>query len=597
MTAPALSIVMATHNRAWLLRRTFPTLLSQHCSEVLEIVVAADGCTDGTAALLRELGSHRTVTVTIVELRHVGQVAALNAAAGMARGDRLLFMDDDMLCSPALAAAHLAAHQIAGDRVLVVGPLLLDASGQAGLARAWIAEQTDAHYRAKAAPGWIDDVRDCAVGPNSSMHREIFERSGGFDERLPAAFDCELAVRLAGQGIRFWYAPAAQVWQVWSKSTARVLLGDAPAWGAGELLLCRRHPEMRSTSMLAAVGLGLPVHLLLRRLLVAGPQWLFRATVKLVELAEGGMRGRRASRLGLALFRQLHALAMLRGAARACGSYRRLARDFGRRLPVLMYHHLGDSLAGADPTLTVAPRAFASQLRLLRRLGRTTIAPQDWEMWLASGQPLPKHPVLLTFDDGYADVEQIALPILRRHQATGHAFVVSGHVGGHNSWDEPAGWRTRPLMNIAQLRRWRAAGQTVGSHSRTHPRLTSLSPAEQVQELAGSKAELEAIAGAASETFAYPHGDWDEAVKNRALSYYRMVFSSEEGLNTLRTDRGLLRRTMVYPTDGALRFASRVLFGRDILRDAWVWLYGQSIQVRRRVANSQRSPWRTMRSS
>jgi len=137
----------------------------------------------------------------------------------------------------------------------------------------------------------------------------------------------------------------------------------------------------------------------------------------------------------------------------------------------------------------------------------------------------------------------------------------------------------------------------VGSHSRTHPTLRGLPPERLRNELVGSRDDLRALLGEDVRTLAYPYGLWDEAARRTAAETYVLAFSTHEGLNRAATDPAGLLRSTIYPTDGPLRFVSRVLFGRDLSRTALRRLQAQSTHVRRRVANSQRSPWRTMRSS
>jgi peptidoglycan/xylan/chitin deacetylase (PgdA/CDA1 family) len=261
----------------------------------------------------------------------------------------------------------------------------------------------------------------------------------------------------------------------------------------------------------------------------------------------------------------------------------------GPRLTVLLYHDVGEPLPGAYPGLTVGTRRFEQHLRLLARLRRTPVHPRD----LAG--TLPPNPVLITFDDGYAGLTANALPLLRRYATPALLFAVSGHIGGTNAWDAQEGWRTQPLMGAEALSEWRTADMSVGSHTRTHPDLTKLAPDALEQELRGSREDLEGLLGEPVTTFAYPYGLHGAAARRQAAETYDFAFTTDQGLNTPHTHRSALKRTTIYPTDGPLRFVSRVLFGRDLTREALARL--QSIQVRRRVANSQRSPSRTMRSS
>src|SRR5205085_263883 len=120
--------------------------------------------------------------------------------------------------------------------------------------------------------------------------------------------------------------------------------------------------------------------------------------------------------------------------------------------------------------------------------------------------PLPGHRVMITFDDGYADFVDHAAPLLRRHGFTAMVFLVSDRIGSTNEWDTVYG-ETLPLLDWEVVRSLQAEGIDFGSHTATHPKLTGLSPAQVVRELARSRATLEQRLERRVTAVAYPHGD------------------------------------------------------------------------------------------
>ena len=74
--------------------------------------------------------------------------------------------------------------------------------------------------------------------------------------------------------------------------------------------------------------------------------------------------------------------------------------------------------------------------------------------WRREGKGLPDKPVLLTFDDGYADLAEYALPVLRRYGFGAGVFIVTGQVGGTNAWDEARSSGTHHLLTREQIRYW-----------------------------------------------------------------------------------------------------------------------------------------------
>ena len=79
----------------------------------------------------------------------------------------------------------------------------------------------------------------------------------------------------------------------------------------------------------------------------------------------------------------------------------------------------------------------------------------------------------LTFDDGYVNVLDIAVPELRRHGFTATMFIISDLLGKTNEWED-AGTPVWPLMSVDQVIKVAAAGMEIGSHTATHPRLRGI---------------------------------------------------------------------------------------------------------------------------
>ncbi len=201
-------------------------------------------------------------------------------------------------------------------------------------------------------------------------------------------------------------------------------------------------------------------------------------------------------------------------------------------------------------------------MRWLARRGYAGIRPSDWLAWRRGEAALPDKPVLITFDDAYADVAEYALPVLDGYGFGAAVFVVTGQVGKTNTWDERQGSGTHPLMTAQQIRQWAGQGIEFGAHSRTHPDLRSLPAAELAEEIEGSKKDLTNLLGAPVLCFAYPYGESNAAVRQCAGAAFALAFGGDEkGLNHLATELDLLRRIMVWPQDSWLDLALCVRFG------------------------------------
>jgi peptidoglycan/xylan/chitin deacetylase (PgdA/CDA1 family) len=172
----------------------------------------------------------------------------------------------------------------------------------------------------------------------------------------------------------------------------------------------------------------------------------------------------------------------------------------GRTPWVWMYHSIDH--VDADPYLvTVSPPRFERQLAWLKAHGLRGVSMP--ELLTAMDEGRARDLVGLTFDDGYADFADTAVPALLRYGFTATVFVVSARIGSYNAWDEGP---RKPLMTAEQLRSVDRAGMQVSAHGRYHLSLPSLDDDELGAEVEGCRTELEDVLGRAVTGFAYPYG-------------------------------------------------------------------------------------------
>jgi peptidoglycan/xylan/chitin deacetylase (PgdA/CDA1 family) len=219
--------------------------------------------------------------------------------------------------------------------------------------------------------------------------------------------------------------------------------------------------------------------------------------------------------------------------------------------PVLMYHSISPS-AQADPhRLRVHPARLDRHLRLLRRLGLRGVSLT--ELVRAVDRGAADGLVGLTFDDGYTDFLDHAVPVLERHGMTGTVYVVAGRMGGQNEWD------TGPrfdIMDPACVREVAAAGQEVGSHTMTHARLAGADAATLAAEVGDSKRVLEDVLQAEVPSFCYPYGSYDAAAADavRAAGYDNACVTGDYHPG----DRVTLPRCYVSPGDTRAHIVARL---------------------------------------
>lgn len=228
------------------------------------------------------------------------------------------------------------------------------------------------------------------------------------------------------------------------------------------------------------------------------------------------------------------------------------------KIPILMYHQIdvpaprGTALRG----LTVAPSSFAWQMRMLRLLGYRGLSMRDLEPYLR-GECTGKV-VGITFDDGYQNNVRLALPVLREHSFTATCYGVSSMIGGTNLWDYGK-VAQKPLMTLDDWCTWRDAGMDIGSHTRTHARLTEVSANEARTQITQSRRELEQALGCEVRHFCYPYGSYDlEHARMVREVGYATATTTHRGRVHVGADPYTLRRIMVARATNPLQFFMKI---------------------------------------
>jgi peptidoglycan/xylan/chitin deacetylase (PgdA/CDA1 family) len=216
-----------------------------------------------------------------------------------------------------------------------------------------------------------------------------------------------------------------------------------------------------------------------------------------------------------------------------------------QRLPILMYHRVAPTGTAAGRRWRVTPAELDEQLDFLQNAGFSTITPRDWRDAVALGSPLPTQPLLLTFDDAFADFAEYAEPLLAGRRMTATIFVVSALAGATNTWDydsDPA-----PLLNWSELRRLHDSGLSIGAHTRTHAPLTGLTDCRALEELAGCRLDVLEQLGEPPVALAYPYGDLTDGVRRLAAAAgYDLAFGCTPGRAWRRSDLLRLPRIEVH---------------------------------------------------
>lgn len=288
----------------------------------------------------------------------------------------------------------------------------------------------------------------------------------------------------------------------------------------------------------------------------------------------------------------------------------RVGRRRSHDLAVLTYHRIDEPEARPHlhpGLISATPAGFAAQLRELDRRANP-VGLDDVLAAMRGDRRLPEQPVMVTVDDGYADFSEHAWPSLRQLGIPVILFVPTAYPGdpGRRFWwdrlshalrttdrsafevdgvvhdlrDGPGRLRAfrqlravvksaehragmarveawcaslglpdapAEVLDWAALRALAADGVTIAPHTRTHPLLTRLDAEAAVDEIAGSRADLERELGSSPPVFAYPSGAHDDAAVAIVGSLgFEQAFTTVRGRNDLRRSDALrLRRINV----------------------------------------------------
>ncbi len=210
----------------------------------------------------------------------------------------------------------------------------------------------------------------------------------------------------------------------------------------------------------------------------------------------------------------------------------------------MTYHSLDESRS----TISMAPSAFRKQMHYLKDHGFKTITLLDFIERLKSGKPCPEKAFVLTFDDGFKNLYEIAFPILNELEFTATIFLPTDYMGLAPFWklgekDRRAGVHRLLVLSWNEIEEMHRHGFAFGSHGARHMRLTGLDPALIRREVEKSKRTIEEKLGVPCQLLSYPYGDFDESVKGITQENgFEGAVTTEFGRNDRNPDPYALRR-------------------------------------------------------
>ena len=528
------SVVVTTWKRPILLRSTLDSLMCQSYPS-LEVVVVCDGDDEDVRAIAQDFRGHVPV-VWIFHPENRGLPAARNTGAREARGDIVLFLDDDVLADPELIAVHMQHHQnvTAGRRIAVCSQTIEDRHTELRsyvdrcLHDAW-KRTLDGFHAALGEPG-VSSVGEAIeeivwFGLNCSIRRDLFIGIGGFNEFLRASDEeMDLGLRLHLAGIEIVFEPRRLLTHKNSKELKAYFQN---AWRASGSLDTYRvlTLEQRNAQTQRLVSM---FHGYLLDRMTARFAWYLSDPLRALANGLEAAANQTESHSLFGAWARISQAAEYWSEVKASGCTLAKLKDVvGTSKCALMLHSICMPHSREEATYYLRPQRFRQLMRLFRVSGHKTATLTQWLK-----DEVPANHILLTFDDGYDDLYKELFPLVVEHGYTPVIYLVADRIGASNVWDQESGLRARNLLTAEQIREMQKYGVEFGSHTLTHPYLPNVSDAQLRREVRDSKHRLEDMLGAEVTSFAYPFGGVDRRVRSAvADAGYKLAFTTMPGLN------------------------------------------------------------------
>jgi peptidoglycan/xylan/chitin deacetylase (PgdA/CDA1 family) len=221
-----------------------------------------------------------------------------------------------------------------------------------------------------------------------------------------------------------------------------------------------------------------------------------------------------------------------------------LSADGFQTIPILTYHRFAENCSSP---LCMPKKTFERQMQYLKENGYHVITAEDLVAFLEYRQGLPKKSVLISMDDGYRSVYDIAYPILNKYGFKATLFIYTSFVGV-----------SKMAITWNQLKEMQANGFTIGSHTIYHSDLINPKAGESEQEhiarikkeLSGSKKIIDQKLGQNTYFLAYPFGYYDQrSIQMAKEAGYKLAMSVKRGGNPFFANPLTLKRDQILEKD------------------------------------------------
>ncbi|MBN3038398.1 MAG: polysaccharide deacetylase family protein [Candidatus Omnitrophica bacterium] len=251
------------------------------------------------------------------------------------------------------------------------------------------------------------------------------------------------------------------------------------------------------------------------------------------------------------------------------GVFARGREDTGFR--VLLYHSINSADAQDYLGIRVKPESFYRQMEYLYRENYRVLSLGNLIKYMGDSRPIPARSLAITFDDGYKDILKNAVPVLKKFGFTATIFIAPTYIEGDKGNPENY-WEKWEYLSWEELKHLADSNIDIGSHSLSHRPLRNMAKEAMHKEARESKNRLEQALGVSVDLFSYPHGVFNQELKDiLRKDGYIAACSSLPGKNDSQCDVFELKRTEINTQDSLFEFKKKLAGSYD-----WISFFRKS---------------------
>ncbi len=229
-------------------------------------------------------------------------------------------------------------------------------------------------------------------------------------------------------------------------------------------------------------------------------------------------------------------------------------------IDILMYHQIGRFKPMKNHRATYCSiNRFKQQMLYLHIFGYNVISMNEALDILSDKKPMPKKPVVLTFDDGYENFLTYAVPVLKKYNFPAIVYIIPSLIGKKAEWLEKDNLHPSNLMTQSQILKIRKMGFDIGSHNLIHEKMEKKSFELQTHYATESKRILEDILNEEIIHFCYPYGSHDINSLNAVeKAGYKTAVTCQKAKATNKFDLLALPRKAISFGDSIIGFIAKL---------------------------------------